>query len=237
MAFVRGMASSSQTLGASYYADVNELDTIRYARDALNCDTRYASADHPSTSRERIPSMSRLGRLFRSRITLALLGVALVGGGGAVWAVTTGAHSTPQASSSLSNQDPTSSASAEDPTTTTTTDPGATATTPPARPSSTPRPTATSCLATPTPVPINQSVHWQGRVVRVSPNPTPPTLPNFVLAVGCGRPTIAVDGNTSWPGQAKSLSDMSAGWVAEVEAISQGNGTYQAKLVNAQPDN
>jgi hypothetical protein len=178
--------------------------------------------------------MSRLGRLFRSRITLALLGVALVGGGGAVWAVTTGAHSTPQASSSLSNQEPTSSASAEDPTTTTAADPGATATTPPARPTSTPRPTATPCGATPTPVPINQSVHWQGRVVRVSPNSAPST---FVLAVGCARPTIAVGGATTWPGQAKSVSDMSVGWVAEVEATSQGGGTYLATLVNAQPDN
>jgi hypothetical protein len=176
--------------------------------------------------------MSRFGRLFRSRITLALLGVAIVGGGGAYWAVTSGARSTPQASSSLTNQDPTSSASVEDPTTST--DPGATATTPPARSTSTPRPTATPCLATPTPLPINQPVHWQGRVVRVPPNTAPST---FVLAIGCGRPTIAVDGATTWPGQAKSLSDMSAGWVAEVEAISQGNGTYLATLVNAQRDN
>jgi hypothetical protein len=48
---------------------------------------------------------------------------------------------------------------------------------------------------------------------------------------------IAVDGKTSWPGQAKSLSDISAGWVAEVEAVSQGGGTYLATLVNAQRDN
>ena len=179
--------------------------------------------------------MSRIGSLFRNRIALALLGIVIVGGGGAYWAVTSAASPPRQASNSLTNADSTSTASAEGPTATT--DPGATATATTLHNTPTPRPTATPCVATPTPLPINQGIHWQGRVVIVSPNPTPPTLPNFVLAVGCGRSTIAVDVNTTWPGQAKSLSDMSAGWVAEVEAISQGGGTYLATLVNAQRDN
>src|SRR5262245_15632704 len=108
--------------------------------------------------------MSRLGRLFRSRIALAVVGVLLVGGGGAYWAVTSVAPASRQAGNSLTNTDPTSTASADDPTATT--DPDATATTVTRGPTATPRPTATPCL-TPTPVPVGQSVHWQGRVASV----------------------------------------------------------------------
>jgi hypothetical protein len=172
--------------------------------------------------------MSRIGSLFRNRIALALLGILIVGGGGAYWAVTSAASPPRQASNSLTNADSTSTASAEDPTATT--DPGATATATTLHNTPTPRPTATPCVATPTPLPINQGIHWQGGVVNVSAT-------SFVLRVGCGRSTITVNSATTWPGQAKSLSDMSAGWVAEVEAISQGGGTYLATLVNAQRDN
>jgi hypothetical protein len=175
--------------------------------------------------------MSRLGRLFRSRIALALLGVAVVGGGGAYWAVASGAPSTRQASSSLINQDPTSSARAEDPTETATTDPGATATTPPTRPTSTPRPTATPCL-TPTPVRTGQSVHWQGRIVSVNT-----VASSLVLRVGCARPTIAVDSNTTWTGAVTSFAALRAGANAEILATRQSNGNYLANSINAQNDN
>ncbi|HEY7094224.1 MAG TPA: hypothetical protein VH393_13660 [Ktedonobacterales bacterium] len=173
--------------------------------------------------------MSRLGRLFRSRITLALLGMALVGGGGAYWAVTSGAPSTPQASSSLSNQDPTSTASVDDPAETATTDPGATATTPPTRPTSTPRPTATPCVATPTPT--GQPPQWHGSIASVGAT-------SFVLRVGCGRPTITADVDTTWPGQAKQIADLHPGWLATVVLkTQQPNGSYLAASVNAQRDN
>jgi hypothetical protein len=174
--------------------------------------------------------MSRLGRLFRSRITLALLGMAIVGGGGAYWAVTSGAHSTPQASSSLINQDPPSSASAEDPTETATTDPGATATATTIHNTPTPRPTATPCL-TPTPVPIGQSVHWRNRLVSVNTGAS-----TFVLAITCGaRPTITVNSSTTWPGLAKSANDLPQyiGRTVDILAIRQGDGTYLASSVNA----
>lgn len=174
--------------------------------------------------------MSRLGRLFRSRITLALLGIAVVGGGGAYWAVASGASTPRQASNSLIHQDSTSTASAEDPTTTTT-DPGATATTPPTRPTSTPRPTATPCL-TPTPVPTGQSVHWQGRIVSVNT-----VASSFVLRVGCARPTIAVDSNTTWTGAVTSFAALRAGANAVILATRQSNGSYLANSVNAQNDN
>ena len=149
--------------------------------------------------------MGRLGRLFSSRIALALLGMALVGGGGAYWAVASGAPSAPQASSSLTHTDPTSAASAEDPTTTTTTDPGATATATIVRRSPTPRSTATPCL-TPTPVLIGQSVHWRNRLVSVNTGAS-----TFALAIACGaHPAIVVDSNTTWPapGLAKSISGL-----------------------------
>jgi hypothetical protein len=233
MAFVRGMAPSSQTLGASYYADVNALDTIGYARDALNGDILYAPAEHPSTGKERGPTMSRFGRLFRNRIALALLGIAIVGGGGAYWAATSGAPNTHQAANSLTNEDPTSAASAEDPTATTTTDPGATATATTIHSTPTPRPTATPCL-TPTPVPVGQSVHWQGRVVSVGGT-------SFVLRVGCGRPTIAVDSTTTWTatgiGAVTNFAALRVGANAAVDATSQGGGTYFASSVNAHNDN
>jgi len=176
--------------------------------------------------------MSRLGRLFRSRITVALLGMALVGGGGAYWAVTSGAPSTPQASSSLTNQNPKSTTGAEDPTETATTDSGATATTPPARPTSTPRPTATPCLATPTPNPITQTFQWQGRVSSKGTS-------TFVLRVSCSHPTIAYDSNTAWPGSVTSFAALQTGATAvvEVKATRQSNGSYLAVSVNAQNDN
>ncbi len=172
--------------------------------------------------------MSRLGRLFRSRIALALLGMALVGGGGAYWAVASGAPSTPQAASSL-NGDPTSTTSAVDATATATTDPGATATTPPTRPTSTPRPTATPCVATPTST--GQPPQWHGSIASVGAT-------SFVLRVGCGRPTITVDGATTWPGQATQIADLRPGWIATVVVKTrQSNGAYLASSVNAQRDN
>ncbi len=171
--------------------------------------------------------MSRLGTLFRSRIAVALLGMALVGGGGAYWAVTSGATSTLQGSSSQTNQGSTSTASTEEPNGTATTDPGATATTINNTPI--PRPTATPCL-TPTPVPVGQSVHWQGRVVSVGGT-------SFVLRVGCGRSTIAVDSATQWTGSVKSLAAMRAGADAEILASRQSDGSYLASSVNAQNDN
>jgi hypothetical protein len=174
--------------------------------------------------------MSRPRRLFRSRITLALLGMALVGGGGAYWAVISGAHSTPQASSSLTNQDPISTASVDDPTETATTDPAATATATTIRNTPTPRPTATPCL-TPTPVPIGQSVHWRNRLVSVNTGTS-----MFVLSIGCGaRPTITVSPSTTWPGLAKSVSDLPqyTGRTADVLATRQSDGTYLASSVNA----
>jgi hypothetical protein len=178
--------------------------------------------------------MSRLGRLFKSRIGVALLGIVLVGGGGAYWAVTSSAPHTPQAASSLTNtnEDPTSTASAEDPTATTTTDPGATATatTVHRTPTATPRPTATPCL-TPTPVPIGQSVHWRNRLVSVNTGAS-----TFVLSIGCGaHPTITVNTSTTWPGLAKSASDLPqyVGRTADVLATRQGDGSYLASSVNA----
>ena len=162
--------------------------------------------------------MSRLGRLFRSRIALALLGVALVGGGGAYWAVTSGAPPTRQAASSLTNTDPTSTTSAEEPTATT--DPGATATTIHRTPTPTPRATATPCVAT------GQSVHWISRIASVNTTA-------FKLAVGCARPTITVNSATTWPGQAKSVADLKTNWVANVTATRQPDATYLASSVTA----
>jgi hypothetical protein len=173
--------------------------------------------------------MSRLGALFRSRIAVALLGMTLVGGGGAYWAVTSGATLTPRASSAQTNQDSTSTAHVEDPTGTATTDPGATATT--IRSTPTPRPTATLCL-TPTSAPVGQSVHWQGRVVSVSVGDM-----SFVLRVGCGRPTIVVDSRTQWTGSVKSLAALRTGANAEILATRQSDGAYLASSVNAQNDN
>jgi hypothetical protein len=164
--------------------------------------------------------MSRLARVFRSRITLALIGVALVGGGGAYWAVASSASNVRQAGNSLANTDPTSTPSAEDPTATT--DPGATATATMTPRTPTPRATATPCPAT------GQLVHWLGRVVSRGTT-------TFVLAVGCARPTIAANGATSWPGQAKQISDLHSGWIATVDATRQPDATYLASSVNAIP--
>lgn len=171
--------------------------------------------------------MSRLGRLFRSRITFALLGMSLVGGGGAYWAVTSGASTPPQMASSL-NGDPTSTTSAVD--ATATTDPSATATATTLHNTPTPRPTATPCL-TPTPVPIGQSVHWRNRLVSVNTGAS-----TFVLAITCGsRPTTAVNASTTWPGLAKNASNLTQyiGRTADVLATRQGDGTYLASSVNA----
>jgi hypothetical protein len=176
--------------------------------------------------------MSRLGILFRSRITLALLGMALVGGAGAYWAVTSSAHPTPQASSSL-NQDPTSSASVDNPAGTATTDPGAAATATTIRNTPTPRPTATPCPATPTPVPVGQSGQWQGRVASKGTS-------TFALRVGCARLTVAVDTNTTWTGTGigavTSFAALRTGASAVVNATSQGGGTYLAASINAHND-
>ena len=173
--------------------------------------------------------MSRLGRLFRNRIAIALLGVALVGGGGAYWAVTSAASPTRQANNSLTSADSTSTASAEDPTATAT-DPGATATATTVHNTPTPRATATPCL-TPTPVPIGQSVHWRNRLVSVNTGTS-----TFVLSIGCGaHPTITVNSSSTWPGTAKTVSNLTAyiGRTADVLATKQGDGTYLASSVNA----
>jgi hypothetical protein len=176
--------------------------------------------------------MSRLGRLFRSRITLALLGMALVGGGGAYWAVTSSAPPARQAGNSLTNTDPTNTASAED--STATTDPGATATATTIRNTPTSRPTATPCVATPTPLPAGPTpVHWQGRVVSLDTGAF-----TFVLRVGCARPTIAVQtGYTKWTGAVTSFATLRVGANAAVDATSQGGGNYLASIVNAHNDN
>jgi hypothetical protein len=170
-------------------------------------------------------SMSRLGRLFRSRIALALLGMALVGSGGAYWAVTSSAPPGRQAGNSLTNENPTSSANVE---AATTTDP-----TPPTRPTSTPRPTATPCL-TPTPIPSGNPAHWQGRVVSKGTS-------TFVLRVGCARPTIVVPTDfNNWTGTGigavTSFAALLIGANAVVDATSQGGGTYLANSINAHND-
>jgi hypothetical protein len=171
--------------------------------------------------------MSRLGRMLRNRITLALLGVALVGGGSAYWAATTGMPATRQVSSSIDNSgaDPTGTGSADDPPATTTTDPGAAATTSPRAPTATPRATSTPC-PTPTAIPVGQSVQWRGAVASVGAT-------SFVLRVGCGRPTVSVDSATAWSGQATKLADLHAGWSATVAVTRQTDSTYLASSVTA----
>jgi hypothetical protein len=57
-----------------------------------------------------------------------------------------------------------------------------------------------------------------------------------VLAVGCARPTIAVNPATQWPGPVKSLNVL-RGADAEVLATRQSDGTYLASSVNAQLNN
>ncbi len=170
--------------------------------------------------------MSRLGRLFRNRIALALLGVALVGGGGAYWAATSGASVPRQAANSISNANPTDTASADSPTETATTDPGATATatTPHRTPTATPRATSTPCAAS------GQTVHWRNRIVSANAGAS-----TFVLAVGCARPTIITNSSTAWPGTAKGVSDLIpyTGRTADVFANRQGDGTYLATSVTA----
>jgi hypothetical protein len=118
-----------ETVGASYYAGVKALDTIGYARDALSYATVRLHVVVVNKQGKEPHSMSRLGRMLRSRIALALLGVALVGGGGAYWAMTSSAPPSRQAASSLTNADSTSAASAEDPTATSEPDATMTATT------------------------------------------------------------------------------------------------------------
>jgi hypothetical protein len=166
--------------------------------------------------------MSRLGRPFRSRITLALLGMALVGGGGAYWAVTSSAPPARQAGNSLTNTDPTNTVSAED--STATTDPGAiaTATTLHNTPTPRPAPTATPCPAS------GQSTVLVGPITSVNMSAM-----TFNLMVGTSSFTIHVSCATTWPGQAKKLSDLHTNWTASVRVISQPDGTYLATRVTA----
>jgi hypothetical protein len=57
-----------------------------------------------------------------------------------------------------------------------------------------------------------------------------------VLAIACGaRQTITVNASTTWPGLAKSASDLPQyiGRTADVLATRQSDGTYLASSVNA----
>jgi hypothetical protein len=58
-----------------------------------------------------------------------------------------------------------------------------------------------------------------------------------MLRVGCARPTIAVDSNTTWTGVVTSLAALRAGANAEILATRQSNGNYLANSINAQNDN
>jgi hypothetical protein len=170
--------------------------------------------------------MGRVSKILTSRITLAVVGVLLVGGAGGVWAMTNGSPAARQAANSLSNTgaEATSAPGSQDPTATPMIDATPTATKGHPTPVPTPRPTATPCP------PSGQSVQWLGFVASVSLGTS-----SFVLRVGCARPTIVANGATLWPGVAKTLADLHSGWHATVLATRQPDATYLASSVTAQP--
>jgi hypothetical protein len=175
--------------------------------------------------------MSRASRFVTSRITLAVIGVVLVGGAGGVWAATGGPHLPGQAATASGSPSSSTVTNPGDATATPNDGVSPTATTV-ARPAPTqaPRPTATSCPGAPGP-----NLHVQGVVVHVNSD-------SFQLSTGCFSPlTIQVNGSTAWPGTAKSLggpsSPLLSGWQAEVVATQVASNTYLASIVDAQPDN
>jgi hypothetical protein len=198
-----------------------------------------------------------LGRAFRTKVGIAVIGVLVVGGIGAaalarpavpshVALATTGGSQTTTSSSTLATSEATATQDqSAPPGTAPTTGAGAPQdTTPdgrPAAPTATPRPrpsgspTATPLSSptprpTPTPPPVGKTVTLHGGVANVN------GTTSFVLSVS-GQPyTCTVSGSTSWPNLAvPNIGSLRRGMSADVTGALQLDGTFAATIVDAQP--
>jgi hypothetical protein len=168
---------------------------------------------------------------MRSRVTLAVIGIVLIGGAGGV----AGALSAPRALSSLASlqgNQPTATSSDSSSTAT------ATATATKATPTVTQvAPTArpTRVPPTPTPIPVpGQLLTVRGDVTSVNPSAN-----TFVVHVsnGGGTYTCTVTLSTQWSGAASSISTLQVGMQVHASGIYQGGGGVTASSVDAQINN
>ena len=169
--------------------------------------------------------MGRTAKGRMNRVTLAVVGIFLVGGATGVWAATNGAASLRQSASSITNTAANATNMPADQAPAVTATSASTRTTPNGRPTSTPKPRIS---LTPTTALGGQSVHWQTAVVSVDAN-------SFVLTVGGVNYTVLVNQATTWPGTVKSMGSLRPGYEAEVVASYLFGVDYLASTVDAQP--
>ena len=162
---------------------------------------------------------------IRSRVAGAVLGLVIIGtGGAALAAATTPPPAQTAGSSTLAVTSATKTATgvASKPTATPTSAP--TATTPPPPPPIPP---------TPTPA-VGSSTLVQGTVMNVITSASPQY---FVVQSSSGRPTIDVNGSTQFSGKATSLSTLQPDWQVSVTGIVQADGSILATTVHSSNDN
>lgn len=159
--------------------------------------------------------------MLRSRVTLAVIGMLIIGGLGAMGAIV----STPRPKSVLAGSgqsQPTATAK------TTTALPSPTATTP--QQTDDPQPTAS--LPSPTSTPRGQ-VSLRGSVIGSSINASAQT---FQITQRTGSPvTIEVDGSTQFQGVAQRFGDLTGGLLATITGTFQSNGDFLAMVISTSP--
>jgi hypothetical protein len=168
---------------------------------------------------------------MRSRVTLAVIGIVLLGGAGGLAGVLS-APRAPASLASLQGNQPTATSS-DSSSTATATATKATPTVPQVAPTATP----TRVPPTPTPIPVpGQPLTVRGDVTSVTPSAN-----TFVVHVfnGGGTYTCTVTSSTQWSGAASSISTLQVGMRVDASGIYQGGTTngVAASRVDAQIDN
>ena len=160
-----------------------------------------------------------MGRWFRSRVGVAIIGAILIGGVAAAIGASTLTLRSSMLDGALANSGSPATATARS---TATPEPTATATPQPTA-TNAPRPTAT----------IGVGSLLRGTVLGA------PGTSSFVMSRNGVHYTILVDGTTTYVGgTATKLSDIQSGWRATIRVGAvDGTNTYQASNVAASPDN
>lgn len=158
--------------------------------------------------------MQKLILLLKSKVALAIIGTVLFGSLGAFSAsfpFSSVFHGAQKPSASLQAQAGLASI-------------GAATATPMASATSTPTPRP----ATPTPA-GGQLLDLHGTV-----SSTNPGAGSFIIRQSNGATTtVMVTSNTTFQGDARSVSGLQPGWHVDVKGLFQANGTFTASLVNA----
>lgn len=161
---------------------------------------------------------------IRSRVAGAVLGLVIIGTGGAALAAVT----TPPPPPAIGSSALAATSATKTPKTAIASKPTATATSVPiSAPTATNPPPPTAIPATPTPA-VGQQTTIRGTVATITQSPQ-----SFTVQSSAGTTTIDVNGSTQFSGKATTFSALRTGWQVNVQGIVQADGSVLAVSVDS----